>query len=394
LVEFVPVIASFITAWAISFVAIPTIINVSSVKHLFDVPDSRKSHDQVISRLGGVAIVASWLIAISFWIDAKKLLEFQYIICSVLILFLTGIKDDLVEMSAKKKFALQIIAASILVFSGDCVVRNFGGAFGIEMMPLWIAYPLSLLAIIGVTNAFNLIDGINTLCSGIGMVSSLIFGTWFLFHDDISYALVAFSLAGSLSGFIPYNKSPARIFMGDTGSMLIGMMSSVLAIKFVNLSVKQNIKNAPLVAIGILIIPLFDTFRVFTLRLLNKRSPFKADRNHLHHLLLELGHTHMRSSAILISVNLLWIAVCFSLYQFGHLLAFAFVMAITLMAVVCHGIAKRFDPVRLWGGKLENINHSSTEEDDLYDDVPLPFPQKDHDDKEHPFKDDSYREAI
>jgi UDP-N-acetylmuramyl pentapeptide phosphotransferase/UDP-N-acetylglucosamine-1-phosphate transferase len=160
------------------------------------------------------------------------------------------------------------------------------------------------LAIVGITNSFNLIDGVNTLAGGLGILITSIFGWWFFTNGFPEYSLIAFSLTGALLGFLYYNKTPAKIFMGDTGSLLIGIVCSVLAIKFIEINrAKSIVTSAPVVAFGIMIVPLFDTLRVFVIRILNKKSPFSPDKNHLHHLLLRRGYSHHQVAIILISFN-------------------------------------------------------------------------------------------
>jgi UDP-N-acetylmuramyl pentapeptide phosphotransferase/UDP-N-acetylglucosamine-1-phosphate transferase len=211
-----------------------------------------------------------------------------------------------------------------LVFKANVKITSLYGIFGIYAIPEFASIILSIFTIIVIINAFNLIDGINGLSGSIGTLISVILGSWFFLIDRLEIAIVAFSLAGSLVAFLKYNVSPAKIFMGDTGSLLLGIVCAILTIQFIELhqdlaGSPYAFKSAPSVAIGILILPLFDTLRVFTMRIIRGRSPFLPDRNHIHHLLLDSGLTHMQSTAVLVGVNILFIIMAVKLQGIGNL---------------------------------------------------------------------------
>jgi UDP-N-acetylmuramyl pentapeptide phosphotransferase/UDP-N-acetylglucosamine-1-phosphate transferase len=234
-------------------------------------------------------------------------------------LFFIGIKDDLYRMVPWKKLAGQLCVAFILVHFGQIRILTFYGLFGINDLNQISSYLLSVFTIVVITNSFNLIDGVDCLAGSVGILSSLIFGSWFYFLGSSQYALLAFSLTGSLSAFIWYNKTPARIFMGDTGSLIVGGISSVLAIQFIEMNrvmdknTEFKVLSVPVVTIGVLIIPLFDTVRVFILRLLKNQSPFSGDRKHIHHELLNRGFTHVQTTLILLGFNLFVVGMVYCL---------------------------------------------------------------------------------
>ncbi|MFY7880600.1 MAG: MraY family glycosyltransferase [Lacibacter sp.] len=298
-------------AFLITFSAIPIIIRVAELKHLFDVPNSRKVHASPIPSLGGIGIFAGFILAALMALPAGSQ-ELQYYIAAFLVIFFLGIKDDIIILSPLKKFLGQILAAGILIFKGGILIKGLHGFLGVEEMPYYFSVAFTWFTIIVITNSFNLIDGVDGLAGSLGMIASAAFGTYFLFAHQVFFAVMGFSLAGSLAAFLIFNISPARIFMGDTGSLLVGMVNSILAIKFIETATSADtvlhFASAPAIAFAILYIPLFDTLRIFSYRILTRRSPFSPDKNHIHHLLLERGWTHNTVTVVTVVFNVLIIA--------------------------------------------------------------------------------------
>jgi UDP-N-acetylmuramyl pentapeptide phosphotransferase/UDP-N-acetylglucosamine-1-phosphate transferase len=315
----------------ISVASIPHIITVSRLKKLYDVPDERKSHRSAIPTLGGLAIFAGFTISASlFYPKDATLVEFKYIIPAVLIVFFIGIKDDILITSAIKKLLGQIIAALIIVIMGKIRITSMYGLFGLETLNESWSLALSTFTILVIMNGINLIDGINCLAGGVAMVVSSFFGVWFCVNGFQGPAIIAVTLLGGVLGFLYFNRTPARIFMGDTGSLIIGLILAVLAIKFIELNKVASsfsYKSAPIVAFGVLIVPLFDTLRVMLYRILKGHSPLNPDQNHVHHRLLEIGLTHMQASSVIMVVNILFIVVV----SFYRLLDNLMLLAIVLI---------------------------------------------------------------
>jgi UDP-N-acetylmuramyl pentapeptide phosphotransferase/UDP-N-acetylglucosamine-1-phosphate transferase len=266
--------------------------------------------------------------------------EFQYYIASFVLIFFLGMKDDIIIISPTKKFLGQVAAAAILVYKSHLLITNVHGLFGFEEIHPFVSYLLSLLSIVVIINAFNLIDGVDGLAGGLGLISTLVFGTFFLINGNVAYAGLAFSFAGCLVGFLYYNFSPARIFMGDTGSLLTGLVNSILVIKFIQTGNSYStypIFSAPAVAFAVLLLPLMDTLRVFSIRIISGRSPFKADRNHIHHLFLNKGFDHRSVTVSCVLATIAVTAIAFFLQHIGTttllvvmmLLFFGLVYAIT-----------------------------------------------------------------
>ena len=309
---------SFLTATLVSYAAIPSIIRLAHIKGLLDQPTERKKHHSNTPTLGGVAIFASFTISSSYWVDSSRMPELQYIICTLVLIFFMGVKDDLFNLVFYKKFIIQCLAAWILVHSAGIRLSSLYGIFGLYDIPTWPSYIISMIAIIGITNSFNLIDGIDLLAGVVGIIVMSTLGGFFTMIGHYEWGIFAFSMAGSLLGFCYYNRTPAKIFMGDTGSLTLGIISSILAIKFVELNRTSNfIISAPTLTIAIMIIPIFDTVRVFTIRLFQGRSPFSADRNHIHHALVNRGFTHVKSTFIFASINILVILFAFFFQEMG-----------------------------------------------------------------------------
>ena len=302
-------------SFIITFLTIPVILQIAEQKKLYDIPDERKVHTRHVTSLGGVGIFGGFLLACLLSIQGNLTPEFQYFFAASVIIFFLGLRDDLMVLSASKKFIGQVLAASILIHLGGIRLESMHGLFGFQEVPNAFGLALSYLTIIVVINSFNLIDGIDGLAASLGIMTMLIFGTYFFIIQEQAYALLAYSMAGSLVAFMIFNHHPAKIFMGDSGSLMIGLVNSILVIKFINVAstpfVSLPLQSAVAVGISILIVPLLDTLRVFSIRIINGRSPFTPDRNHVHHLLLERGLSHVAVTAICVSVNIGFVVLAF-----------------------------------------------------------------------------------
>lgn len=317
------ILFSFITAFIIVFTSIPTIVNVANIIKLFDEPGLRKAHDTKVPTLGGIAIFAALLITIGVFADFSKQHEFQYLYMSSIILFFVGLKDDILIIAPLKKLWGQLLATLVLIILGDVRFTSLHGFLGINHIPYLASTLLTFFVFIVIINGFNLIDGIDGLAAGTGILASLIFGTWFYLAGDYEYTVVSATLAGSLIAFFWFNAYSKRhkIFMGDTGSLMVGLFMAILAVRFNELNIKQSnnwfIHAAPAVSFAILIVPLFDTIRVFLIRLFQGKSPFKADTNHVHHRLLAMGMSHIRATTYILGVNVIIVIVSLSFNHMG-----------------------------------------------------------------------------
>ena len=329
-------ILGFITSFIITFLAIPAIITVANVRKLFDQPNDRSAHGTPTPSLGGIGIFGGVICGIILWTPSLYFEQLQYIIAAIILLFLVGTRDDLVPIPPFKKLLVQVLATLILVYKAGIVIDDCWGLLGIYHLPDIAAFFFSLVAIVGIINAFNLTDGIDGLAGSIGLVCSLFFGSWFFYAGHVEWSVVAFSLAGALTAFLKFNLTPAKIFMGDTGSLLIGLICAVMAIEFITLNQLLPtddpvfFKGAPVVALSALFIPIYDTLRVFILRMKNGHSPFHADKNHLHHLLLDGGFSHIQSTTILLCVNILLVLTCVGFQYVGINKLLCFLVFLTI----------------------------------------------------------------
>ncbi len=340
------VLASFVS-FLVAFISIPVVIKIADAKKLFDHPGERKIHFTPVPSLGGVGIFAALIFSIATFIDFNKAHEIQFFISAAVIIFFLGLKDDILLISPVKKFAGQLIAAFLLSFQGDFQLNSLHGFMGIHELHPAIATIFTYLTLLVVINAYNLIDGVDGLAGMLGLISTLFFGIVFTLENQTAYAILSFAMSGSLIAFLMYNISPSRIFMGDTGSLLLGLVNAVLVIKFINLESGSgtvlHFSAAPAVGFSVLFVPLMDTLRVTLVRIYNGKSPFDPDVNHLHHLLLKRGFSHIQITGILTVVALLFIIVALVLQPMG----------ITLVILSLFFLAVVMVTMLIWAGKAE-----------------------------------------
>lgn len=325
---YVKLVLGILCAFFITFFSVPTIVKISRRKNLMDEPGSRSSHLRKIPNLGGIAIFYS--LAVSASIFAFELFElYKFLFASLVILLYIGVMDDIVVMRAYKKLFAQIIVTALMVIGSDVRIRNFFGVFGIYELSYFFSVAVSMFTFIVLINALNLIDGIDGLAGSYTVICSMLFGVSYFRLGEYNYPLVILSavIIASVLGFLYYNLSNYRtqkVFMGDTGSMILGFLLAFTAICFIDIFIdkknpeipKYYLQTAPAIAVAILILPIVDTLNVFVIRVSKGKSPFVADKNHIHHNLLELGLTHRRSTVYIIMCYLLIVAVA---YYFRHI---------------------------------------------------------------------------
>ncbi|WP_240315137.1 MraY family glycosyltransferase [Mucilaginibacter pineti] len=322
----------------ITWLSIPSILHVARSRHLYDdVGHFRKQHDHGIPRLGGVAIFVSFTITTLLFSIIDKALPVSYLLIACIILFTMGLKDDLSGVNSSTKFFIQFIVAAILVLLGDIRITSMCGVFGIFQLPFIPSAIFSILLIMLIINSFNLIDGIDGLAATTGIIVNLSFAILFMYIKQYELAAVGLAMTGAVIGFLRYNITPAKIFMGDTGALLIGLVSAVMAIKFIGVSRLTGshlptITFAPALTTAILIGPIFDTLRVFILRIFSGKSPFEADRNHTHHRILGLGLNHLQTTLCLSFINLLSIAIVFIFSSLSNSFLIILIFSMSLMA--------------------------------------------------------------
>jgi UDP-N-acetylmuramyl pentapeptide phosphotransferase/UDP-N-acetylglucosamine-1-phosphate transferase len=329
---FIVVFSILITAFAI-----PSILHVARFRHLYDdLGHFRKMHDHGIPRLGGVAIFVGFTITSLLFCMTDKSLPINYLLTGCIMMFAMGLKDDLSGVNSSTKFIIQLIVCAILVVLGNIRLTSMYGVFGIYDLSYFPSIGLSILIILMIVNAFNLIDGVDGLAATTGMVANTAFGALFIYIHQYELAAVSFAMAGAIIGFLRFNLTPAKIFMGDTGSLLIGLISAVMALKFIETgrivdTTLPRIYCVPALTFAILIGPIFDTARVFIVRITNGGSPFVADRNHIHHRMLKLGFNHLQTTIILTSINVASIAMVLLFKNYGNSLLIILIISVSLV---------------------------------------------------------------
>ncbi len=308
------ILFAFVTAFVITFLAIPKIIFFAQKFRLYDSAGERSSHKGEVPIFGGISIFAGIIFSLLFWAEIEQI---QFIIVSMLVVFFVGVIDDLLSLSPTRKLIGQIIAILMIIYLHDLQIDNMHGVLGIYELPDIVATLFTVFVVIVITNGFNLIDGVDGLAGSLGIVASFSFGLLSVISGQINMSLIAFTLMGSLIGFLIYNKHPAKIFMGDTGSLVVGLVLSILAINTINSGIINDYihlpNKGPLVAIAILAVLLFDSLRVFIVRVIKGRNPLSPDMNHIHHALLNLGYGHQKTTLIICIINILLIVVAYFL---------------------------------------------------------------------------------
>ena len=352
----------FFTALFVSLLCIPPLIKVAILKRLFDEPGVRKLHMRMVPTIGGIIIFAATMFSFALWFptasffkttalpdmisslqyssDALKVQnsidDFKYILATVLILFFVGVKDDIIGTAPIKKLAAHIVVGFILVMMANIRITSMYGIFGVNELPEYVSIFLSLFTITVVINAFNLIDGVDGLAAGVGFISCIAFGLWFHFAGDQVMSILSFSLAGALLGFLVFNFNPAKIFMGDSGSLVIGLIISVLAIRLIEFkpgAIESNFLmdiSKPIFAMSVLVYPLIDTLRIFIYRMVRGVSPFSADKNHIHHQIIELGLNHRQTVISVYAVNIFIISLSVILRDMDSSISLAIIAGVAL----------------------------------------------------------------
>jgi UDP-GlcNAc:undecaprenyl-phosphate GlcNAc-1-phosphate transferase len=345
---------SLIGSFFITLYLIPKIIWVVNSNDLIDKPDDRSAHKNSTPTMGGFAFFLTLVFSIFFikiWDVEAVGLNF---IAAITLIFAVGLKDDLVLTSPRAKLVSEVIAILFILFLNGFQVNSLEGFLGINNISPWLSYSLIVLLILTIINAYNLIDGIDGLASVIGIVVFSFYGLIFFVAGLYFYFLVSLILIGILSAFLRFNfSSSQKIFMGDTGSLIIGFCMGFLSLKFLAmdsllLSEYSFVAENKLIIIGgILFIPLFDTFRVIGIRLLNNKSPFYPDRNHIHHILIDLEYSHIKASLFLGFLNLILIdllsilSLYFNSYQMFGFLIVVFILMLGLFYKLKSSVKKK-----------------------------------------------------
>lgn len=323
-------------AFIISFLLFPVLIKLLRKLEVYDVIKEHKIHDSYTPSMGGIAIYAGMILALTVVLPFQEWISLKYFFISLSLMFLIGLRDDVLGLSPIKKLLGQLLPITILVIFGQLFLEASLFSFPFADLPKWVNAFITIITIVLITNSYNLIDGLDGLAGTIGAICLLIFSVWFYFTGNIPLGLVAVSAVGSLLAFLLFNWQPSRIFMGDTGALLIGLLLSFYALQFLNTN-EALLPGHPMkwqssfgALVCLLIIPVFDTSRVVILRLRKGLSPFKADKNHLHHQFLKLGFSHSKSVISIGLINLLFIVLAWLMKDQSDLVILPLVVILCL----------------------------------------------------------------
>lgn len=324
-------------SFTVAFLFFPVLIKLLLKWKVFDSPGRHKIHQHFTPSMGGVPIVVGVVFSLLIAIPLSELAALRFLFIAIALMFITGLRDDILTLSPRQKMLSQFLPVIILVVFGNTVLNSFYGTFPAIQFSEYLAWLITIFTIIILTNAYNLIDGLDGLAGTVGLISLVLFGFWFYAVSNYALALLSFSFAGSILAFLIFNWQPSKIFMGDTGALTIGFLLSYLGIQFINqnynLPIEHSVRFQASIGttVCVLIIPIFDTLRVIILRLRKFQSPFQADKNHLHHQFLKLGMSHSAAVIWIGSINLLFVALAWILRNQRDTLILPVVIAVCLL---------------------------------------------------------------
>lgn len=292
------------------------VFKMAILKNFVDKPNNRSSHTGSVPNIGGIVVFLAFLSSFLLFAQFDSSTEFQYVMLGAVLIFLVGVYDDLLEISPRKKVKGEMVGILVLIVGGGFYLTNLFGFLWMEEISPWLGIPLTFIGLLGLINAINLIDGIDGLCSGVALMDCIFFGVWFYFCGYIEYALLCGVLTASIVPFFVINVfgKRSKMFMGDSGALMVGFLLGVMAIKFCEVDVDAggicSVSAAPAVVFSVLTIPVLDTLRLFVSRWMRGKSPFAPDKRHLHHKFLTIyGGVHRKATFTILALNLGFIAL-------------------------------------------------------------------------------------
>lgn len=325
----------------------PKVLKIAILKNIVDNPDARKLQRNPVPVMGGVAVFFGIAIGLCSSSAIFNSASTFMLISAMLIMLYVGTIDDIIDLSAGIRFLIEIIIIVWLMYASQSSINCFWGLWGISTIPQWIGYALTVFAAVGIINAINLIDGVNGLSSGFCFMSSVLFTIFFYCAGNFVMATLAISAAGAIVPFFLHNVfgNKTRMFIGDGGTLVIGTMMSMFVMSILDknsgcaLLAIQEFGLIPF-TLAVLSIPIFDTLRVMTTRILNKKSPFHPDKTHLHHMFIELGFSHTGTTMSILTMNFLIVAIWFASYKLGASIDVQLYIVIALSLLCTFGFYK------------------------------------------------------
>ncbi|MBR3702713.1 MAG: undecaprenyl/decaprenyl-phosphate alpha-N-acetylglucosaminyl 1-phosphate transferase [Alistipes sp.] len=296
----------FVVAAMAVFVVHPSLVKIAHMKSIVDNPDARKLNKVPVPVLGGVAVFFGIMFSLSiagYYIEGMNI-QFELIIAMMIMLY-TGVGDDILQLSPRLRFALQIFVVCLMMFLCGIYIDDFHGLWGVGELPWYVAVALTIFSCVGIINSINLIDGVDGLCSGYGVFASMMFAVCFMLMGDVSYAVLAFAVAGAIFPFMLHNMfgEKYKMFLGDGGSLVLGFICSLYVMRIIQSGDDVVSGSTISFTLAVLSIPVFDTVRVMVARIINHRSPFSPDKTHLHHMFISLGYSHVITAINIIMLN-------------------------------------------------------------------------------------------
>ncbi|MGN0226500.1 MAG: glycosyltransferase family 4 protein [Paludibacteraceae bacterium] len=303
-------------SFAFGLLGMPVVVRIAKAKGLVVRPNKRMSHTGEVPNIGGLNICFSFILTYLLF-EYDQLSQSQFFLIGLFAIMAVGFIDDVLVLTPLTKLLGETLAGIALVGFADLRITHLHGIFGIEQISIIPSYAISLFILIAIINAVNLIDGIDGLASGLGILYCLFFAVYFGLAGETSWSILGICMIGALAVFFIYNVFGLRekIFMGDSGSLLLGYLLTAFVFRFCEINAYHEVPEwlhmnaAPAVAICVLTIPIFDTIRVSLTRIKHHRSPFQPDKNHIHHLLLRTGLNHIQTTCVLLSVSVLFIGL-------------------------------------------------------------------------------------
>lgn len=325
-----------LTAFSVGFLVTPILISFLHKFNIGDHPGGRKIHSSFIPSMGGIAFVVASIVTLAIWGWQFPIPDSRYLLGAILLMFIVGLRDDLVELRASRKLMGQLVAVLLVVVVADVRIRDFHGFLGLGELHDVVSYLFSGFVLLALTNGFNLIDGLDGLAGTIAVISFGCLGGWFLVQGVESYALISFTFLGGVLAFLAFNWHPAKLFMGDTGSLTLGFTLGTLILAFmeINEALPQGsfLKFEPTFSAGValMMFPLYDMGRVFIRRISQGKKPMTPDKSHVHHFLMRIGLKHNHVALILGSIQLGIIILVFLMRDLSDNLVLPVIVAVSI----------------------------------------------------------------
>jgi UDP-GlcNAc:undecaprenyl-phosphate/decaprenyl-phosphate GlcNAc-1-phosphate transferase len=305
---------SILTSFLLSFLAcillLPFIIRYAKRRNLYDEPGRRRIHKRITPSMGGIGIFFGLMISLTISAETTQRLYYFELVAILVIPFILGLLDDLIQLSPKTKLLTQCLTAVFIFYVLDARIASFYGLLPLKEFSNIVSLPITLFAVILITNSYNLIDGIDGLAASVAAIILCFYCVWFYLADVPYLSVVAAAGAGGTVAFLVRNWAPAQIFMGDTGSLVLGTLMATLTFNFLDINSALpepspvRFESGLGTMLAILVVPFTDTFRVIIIRLSNRVSPFRADKRHIHHVLVRLGNSHRIAVITICAVQL------------------------------------------------------------------------------------------